>query len=267
MPARCGCSRRRGRIATAPRAFPRDVAGDSLIEDLQLPTSPSVKAVGDQLEVEAAVRAPIDRGWVAAFLVTLLRHSLRPHGRRLVALRSASVRSPRCSATWSSPCCSRWARRCRSTSSLQRFSHPLERRAWRWWVAAEPQRLRGRAVVRAGVRTGAAVPAAIRDAVAGGPALDTRRARPGRAPRTAVRGDHRGHGADLGHELVLRHRELGRRHLQLVGRDPHRRLARGDGSRRPRRASTAAGESATSPCRRPASPATALLVHRHRRHR
>ena len=69
-----------GRIARA-RVLTSDVAGDSLIEDLQLHDVPELKALGDPLELEAAARAPVDRGWVTAFLATLLAiHSGRMGG-------------------------------------------------------------------------------------------------------------------------------------------------------------------------------------------
>ena len=129
------------RLATA-RVISADLAGDSLIEDLQLSDIAEVKAVGDQLEVEAAVRAPIDRGWVIAFLITLfaihagrmggswsLSGSLGPVtavlGDVVVAiLFTMGITLP-------------------LHLVLQRVSQPLERRAWRWWVQAAPLTRRG----------------------------------------------------------------------------------------------------------------------------
>ena len=87
--------------------------------------------------------------------------------------------------------------------------------------------------------------------------LGAGRAQPGAADRAAARRDPRGDGAGLGHELVLRHRELGRRHVELVGRVAHRHVARGDGprgarsgGRRPRRRRPLRGPAAG---RRPAT--------------
>ena len=53
--------------------------------------------------------------------------------------------------------------------------------------------------------------------------------RPRPADRAAHRSRHCRHGARMGHELVLRHRELGGRRLELVGRGAHGYVARGDG--------------------------------------
>ena len=61
--------------------------------------------------------------------------------------------------------------------------------------------------------------------------LGSRRARPRPAARAAVCRDHRRHRSGLGHELVFRHRELGGRHVELLGRVAHRHLARSDGAR------------------------------------
>ena len=80
----------------------------------------------------------------------------------------------------------------------------------------------------------AAPTAAIRRAHARGPLLGSGRAESGAADRPAARGGHRGDGPGLGHELVLRHRELGGRHVELLGRGAHRHVARGDGPRRAR---------------------------------
>ena len=84
--------------------------------------------------------------------------------------------------------------------------------------------------------------------------------------RAAARRDHRRDGAGLGHELVLRHRELGRRHVELLGRVAHRHVARGDGARglAPRAAAPAPSTLRRAP---PERHLRRLLVHRHRRHR
>ena len=102
------------------------------------------------------------------------------------------------------------------------------RRVWRW---------SGRAARVAGA------PAALLGPPAPGALLAADRARPRPADRPAARRHPRRHRARLGHELVLRHRELGRGDLELVGRGAHRHLARGDGQRRDA-ASMAAGRPA-----------------------
>ena len=93
--------------------------------------------------------------------------------------------------------------------------------------------------------------------------------RPGaRAPDRAADGrDHRGVRSDLGHELVLRHGKLGRRHLELVGRAAHRHVARGDGSRGRRQRSDDARRTRLRGGAGGPGRLGAVLVHRHRRHR
>ncbi|MCC7127136.1 MAG: DUF308 domain-containing protein, partial [Acidobacteria bacterium] len=58
------------RLATVPVSS-ADLFGDELIQNLRLLDVPELKSLGDTLEVEASLRAPIDRGWVLAFLATL----------------------------------------------------------------------------------------------------------------------------------------------------------------------------------------------------
>jgi uncharacterized membrane protein HdeD (DUF308 family)/3',5'-cyclic AMP phosphodiesterase CpdA len=124
------------RIATA-RVIAADAAGDSLIEDLQLADLPNVKAVGDELEVEAAVRAPIDRGWVAAFLVTLLAiHAGRMGGEWSLA----GLTGPAAAVLGDVVIAILFTMGAMLPVHLlvQRVSHPLERRLWRWWATASP---------------------------------------------------------------------------------------------------------------------------------
>jgi uncharacterized membrane protein HdeD (DUF308 family)/3',5'-cyclic AMP phosphodiesterase CpdA len=136
------------RIATA-RVISADVAGDSLIEDLQLGDIPTVKGVGDQLEVEAALRAPIDRGWVIAFLLTLFAiHSGRMGG----AWSLSGALGPVAAVLGDVIVAILFTMGLTLPLHLlvQRVSQPLERRAWLWWVDADPQ-TRGGRLVRAAV--------------------------------------------------------------------------------------------------------------------
>jgi uncharacterized membrane protein HdeD (DUF308 family)/3',5'-cyclic AMP phosphodiesterase CpdA len=124
------------RIASA-RVISADLAGDSLIEDLQLTDIPNVKAVGDQLEAEAAARAPIDRGWVAAFLVTLFAiHSGRMGG----AWSLSGALGPVAAVLGDVVVAILFTMGLTLPVHLlvQRVSQPIERRAWRWWVQAAP---------------------------------------------------------------------------------------------------------------------------------
>lgn len=137
------------RIATA-RVIAADAAGDSLIDDLELGDLPEVKAVGDQLEVEAALRAPIDRGWVAAFLATLLAiHAGRMGGDWSLA----GLTGPAAAVLGDVVVAVLFTMGAMLPVHLvvQRASHPLERRLWRWWAVTTPAGESGR-LLRRGVR-------------------------------------------------------------------------------------------------------------------
>jgi uncharacterized membrane protein HdeD (DUF308 family) len=137
------------RIATA-RVITAEEAGDSLIADLQLADLPEVRAVGDQLEVEAALRAPIDRGWVMAFLATLFAiHAGRMGGDWSLA----GITGPVAAVLGDVVVAVLFTMGAMLPVHLlvQRFSHPFERRLWRWW-AAPPVPGRGRRVSRTAVR-------------------------------------------------------------------------------------------------------------------
>ena len=137
------------RIASA-RVIAADVAGDSLIEDLQLADVPEIRALGDQMEAEAAARAPVDRGWVAAFLATLFAiHAGRMGG----DLSPGGVLGPAAAVAGDVVIAVLFTMGLTLPAHLllRRISQPLERRAWRWWVRAQPSTWRGRAS-RAGVR-------------------------------------------------------------------------------------------------------------------
>ena len=139
-----------GRIARA-RVLTSDVAGDSLIEDLQLHDVPELKALGDSLELEAAARAPVDRGWVTAFLATLLAiHSGRMGG----GLSLSSLLGPVAAVLGDVIVALLFTMGAALPFhlTLQRLSHPFERRAWRWLVTRTPTSRRDR-VVCGSVRT------------------------------------------------------------------------------------------------------------------
>ena len=70
---------------------------------------------------------------------------------------------------------------------------------------------------------------AVRDSSALGALLADVGVRPRPPDRAAAHGGDCRLGADLGHELVLRHGELGRRHVELVGSGENRHLARRHG--------------------------------------
>ena len=58
-------------IFTAPVHGFED-AGDTALDDLGLRDHPEMQAVADRIEAEEGARANVDRGWIVAFLLTLL---------------------------------------------------------------------------------------------------------------------------------------------------------------------------------------------------
>ena len=146
---------------------------------------------------------------------------------------SGTPRRPsRSSATWRSRSCSRssWpSGRVVASVSSTRW---LERIVWRWYLSTGGarrglrRRTRARVWLRYRLRIG--------DAPARGAVLHSggALAQPGGGP--AGGGRDRGDRAGLGHELVLRYRELGVGHLELLGGSANRPLARSDGPRRGR---------------------------------
>lgn len=130
------------RIATA-RVISVEDAGDSLIADLGLIDVPNVRSIGDQLEAEAAVRAPIDRGWVTAFVLTLFAiHAGRMGGEWSLA----GMLGPATAVLGDVVLAVLFTMGVTLPLHLliQRVSQPIERRAWRWWAAREPQALSAR---------------------------------------------------------------------------------------------------------------------------
>lgn len=137
------------RIATA-RVLLADQAGDSLIEGLRLVDVHELKALGDQLEAEAAARAPVDRGWVVAFLATLLAiHA----GRMGSDFSFGGVLAPIAAVAGDVVVAMLFTMGVALPFHLvmQRASHPIERRAWRWWLGTAPLSVHGRLTHR-GVR-------------------------------------------------------------------------------------------------------------------
>ena len=97
----------------------------------------------------------------------------------------------------------------------------IERRVWRWYLAPADRRTWLARLARWWLK--------LRLRIGGAPARGALFHSGGASAqsgcRPAGRGHRRGHGAGLGHELVLRYRELGVWHLELVGGIAHRRVA------------------------------------------
>ena len=197
-------------------------AEETVVAELGFSDSPRVVAMTKEVEASEAARASVDRGWVVAFVATLFAIHIGRMGtdRTLLGLLAPAVAVAgdmmvACLITllvinplyllWRWP--TRW----------------IERPMWRWYAAqdgaAAPRWL---PASRHGV---AAPPPAVCRAHARRALLGSSRPEPGLADGTAARSGHRRDGSRLGHELVLRHRELGGRHVELVGGIPNRHLA------------------------------------------
>ena len=111
----------------------------------------------------------------------------------------------------------------------RRVTRCIERAAWQRVLDSAGDRACGLAAARDPLV--ARVADAIRHPLTLRPLLAAVGVWPRSPDRIALGGGHRRLRPDLGYELVLRHRELGGRHLELVGRVAHRHVARGDGAR------------------------------------
>ncbi len=214
-------------IMVAP-VFTTAQADETVVTELGLTDQPEAAAIATEVEEAERARAPVDRGWTLAFVVTLFAIHI---GRMETDLTILGLLSPAVAVLgdmviavlitlvvinpvfllWRAP--TRW----------------IERRVWRWHL------LHFRAA-RAGlddVRDGrmASVETEIRDSDARGSLLDPSRIQPGASNWTAHSGDRRGNGPGLGHELVLRHRKLGGRDMEFLGGVSNRQLAGGYGRR------------------------------------
>ena len=223
-------------IMTAP-VYTTTEADQSVVDELGLADEPEAVAIAADIEAAESVRGPIDRGWTLAFIATLFAIHM---GRMRTELTILGLVSPAVAILgdmtiavlvtlvvvnplyllWRGP--TRW----------------VERRVWRRHLEREkaaPHGWRARAArawlrwrMRSAIRMRAArfsVPAALGQGLRTG------------LPFAAIV------AATVpvwGMKLVLRHRELGRRDVELMGRVADRHVARGhgacgDGYRRERR--------------------------------
>ena len=227
-------------------------SGDTAVADLLLPEDPEVRALARRLAEEESARASIDRGWVLGFIATLfaihvgrmgfdrtflgvVSPGFATLGDLAIALLLAFVVVIPCSVLW------------------RRLTRGPERRLWGWCLKVpEAERGWGRKAVGALV----ALPAPPLDPPGPGALLRPHGPEPGPPDRPASRGRRRGDRPGLGHQLVLRHRELGGRAMELLGGGAHRHLARGDGPAPCRRRSSRRGRRGRSPSPRRAPTAT-----------
>ena len=190
-------------------------ADDTVVSELGLADQPAAVEVAAEVEASEQQRAPIDRGWTLAFIVTLFAiHAGRMSvdatllglvspavavlGDMLIAVLVTLVVINPTHLLWRGP--TRW----------------IERRVWRWHLRGGESA--GTAVASTADGRVASLPDAAGHPAARGALLDSGGAQSRPADGPAVRRDHRGHRAGLGHELVLRHRELGGRRSGTPGR-------------------------------------------------
>ncbi len=189
-------------------------AEESVVAELGFSDSPRVVAMTKEVEASETARASVDRGWVVAFVATLFAIHIGRMGfdRTLLGLLAPAVAVAgdmmvACLITllvinplyllWRWP--TRW----------------IERPMWRWYAATG---WRGSSALAPASRYGVAPPPpAVCPAHARRTLLVSRRPEPGPADGTAARSGHRRDRSRLGDELVFRHRELGCRHVELVG--------------------------------------------------
>ena len=208
-------------------------AEETVVAELGFAEDPRVAAMAKEVEASEAARASIDRGWILSFVATLFAIHIGRMGtdRTLLGLLAPAVAvlGDMFIATlitlllinplyllWRWP--TRW----------------IERPMWRWYIARDAAAsgwlarlasawLRRRLLFAVRMRAARySIRTAVNQALQYG------------LPLAAVLAAT---GADLGHELVLRYRELGRRHVEFVGGIADRRMAGRDGPRGPDRGS------------------------------
>ena len=212
----------------AARVYTTADADETVVRQLGLSDRPEVAALAAEVEASEHTRAPIDAGWTLAFIATLfaihigrmdadrtilglLSPAVAVLGDMLIAVLITLLVINPLHLLWRGP--TRWDRTTH-VALASRGCAIAERR---------PARTPGGRV--------ATPEAEVRDSDASGPLLHTRGAQSGASERAPVRGHPRGDRSGLGHELVLRHRELGGRDVELLGGIADRHVARRDGAR------------------------------------
>ena len=250
-------------IAVSPVHTAAD-AEESVVAELGFSDNARVVAMSAEIEASEKARASIDRGWILSFIATLLAIHVGRMGadRTLLGLLAPVV------AVGGDMMVA-----CLITLLVINPLYLL----WRWPTQMDRASVVGMVCRTGRCGTGAvasavghrvvAPTAAIRRAHARGPLLGSIRAESGAANRSAHRGGDRGDGPRLGNELVFRYRELGGRHVELLGRVAHRRVAGRHGARRARgrhgQGTVPAVRDSTAWSRQ----RRRLFVHRHRRYR
>ena len=249
-------------LVTASAYSDEDV-DESVIADIGLDQPERLAETGARLQAAERDRVVVDRGWITALVAVLFAIHVSRMGFDKSAL---GILSPMVAVVGDIVVALAltyfvivpFRLFCRRTTRW------LERRAWdrvlavpgrtgvaawqdralRWWLQSR---------MRFAIRLRAAR------------VLADVRVRPWPADRLAAHRGHRRLGSHLGHELVLRHGELGGGRLELLGRVADGRLARGHGpSGRRRRPDDARRAGLCRHARRRRR--RAFLLHRHRRH-
>ena len=240
-------------------------ASETVVDELGFSDEPGAAAL--VAEVEAAERArALDRPRLDAVVHRhAVRHSHRPHEHRPDAAGRALAGGRRRRRHAHRRRCSRCSSSNPSYLAWRAPTRWIERRLWRRYFAQSRTRHAGTwldRVVAAWLRFRLTTAIRMRELRYSVPATLNRGLQTGLPDRR----DHRRDRSGLGHELVLRHRELGGRDVELVGRVADRHLARGDGAR-----GAGAEGGRAGPATFAVTPAGVglrrLLVHRHRRHR
>ena len=253
-----------GNVASAP-IHDAGETDEGVIADIGLPDPDRLADTGARLQKEELERGGADRGWILS-LVTVL---FAIHVSRMGFDRSAlGIMSPLIAVMGDVAVALaltyfvivpfrlfvRRVTRGVERTAWERLFHAPARtgiKAWpgialRWWLESRLRfaiRLRAaRYSLRIGVR-------------------------PRPADRAAAHRRHRRLGPHLGHELVLRHGELGGRSVELVGGVPDRHVALRDDPRRGCRRGNDAGRQGVHSDAAWLERQRPLLLHRHRGHR
>ena len=237
-----------------------DNAAGSVLDELGLDDRPDAADLLARITLEERARAASDRRWTIAFLITLFAiHSARLESDRTLV----GYLAPAIAVVGDAALALLFAFTVLAPLAVSRRTATqwLERRVWRWYLA--PERGGGLRARAAGIWLRYRLRLAVQ-------------MREARFSLSAALWQNLAAGIPIaaivaatvpvwGMSWYLRHRELGGRHLELVGRGAHRHLARGDGPGGPggdRRATAPFAVTAAG-----ASTAGDFSLHRDRRHR
>ena len=250
-------------LAAAP-VFATTDADESVVADLGIDRPERLTALAARVEAEEQNRVAADWSWVAALFIVLFTI----HVSRMGFDRSAlGIFSPLVAVVGDAvfALVLAYAVIVPLRLLLRRSSIRLARRGWEWVLDERPVPVTRRPLKSIGALVARGPPPPV-DPPAIGPLLDDIGARPRPANRAAAFGRDCRVRADLGHELVFRHGELGVGRVGFVGGRPHGHVARCHGARGHRRRRERGRRNGFRRVAARRRRIRAVLVHRDRRH-